>query len=844
MKKTSILLLFLIHVFFSFVNAQVNNEIARHTFAEKIYLQTDSQIYTANSTIWFKAIVVNAATLTGVISSGVLYVDLINEKDEVVNSKIIKLTKGLGNGHFDVASSIEHGLYRVRAYTEWNKNFLNDFVFIKPIQIVTDEFKAEPIEIKNSQNKILSLSDKALSRVDIDVQFFPEGGKLIHNISSKVGFKAIDQNGMGVPVEGEVLDDTNAVVAQFKSNSLGMGHFIFNNPNSSKIYKSRITAIHGETTEKIVSLPKIYNEGLTMQVYDDIDYINIEFNSNSYLNDIISLKGYSRGITYLDEDLKLENSGSDISIPKTDFPEGIIVFAVYDQQSRIIAERLYFNKNGMSSINISAKLNKQTFNVREEVVISMQAEAELKSTNTNNFDTSVLVLDKSRIDMEDSQRGNVLTYLLLTTDLKGHIESPHVYFETDSAHNIDDLMLTQGWRNYKYDNTINNVFEYRKEMGIPFKGIVKTKQSKVEDTSKDFVVMDLEGELALLSMTLNVPSNFYFEIEDLMGDFNKILMQPSNANEKESSIDVVMSKKPTLAVEKHMKGAAIVNETIYKDIIKKQSEIMQIEKDYFENLYGSIQLDEVEVYGYTMTPKRREMAEKYGLPDTVIDGEDIRKNITYSDRLGDVLVGFGDKVVINSVIRPTSARPTVLRIGTARGGKCHVNMVVVDGIPVNEYSHYLVEEIPASEVTSFEIIDDPQKIKFLYAEVFNTIPPSGLLLGSILSIYTRNGKGLFGALKPNKKQSIFNVQGFSPTKEFYIPRYDVEDNFYMNKPDYRQTIYWEPHVQMKDSEKALVKFYHSDNKGDFVVVLETISKEGKIGYAELEYSVQENNTSD
>ena len=869
MKKTTFYLLLLITTIFS-LNAQVNNSYARESFAEKIYLQTDNHIYTTNSTIWFKTAAVNAATLSGELSSAVLYVDLINANDEVIDSKIIKLSKGLGNGYFDLGANIVDGDYRIRAYTEWNKNFSNDFVFTKTLQVVTNASNAKSSAKKTMKTATLNDAQQVSKSSGIDLQFFPEGGQLINGVTSKIGFKAISPSGLGIAVEGEILDTNNNVIATFKSNDLGMGHFMFIQPNSKKIYKSRVTSIAGETADKMVAFPKVNESGVALQVTEDDNQINIAVNASSYANGSVKLKGFSRGITYMDNPLDLSSAVGNFSIPKTNFPEGIIVFSVYDQQQRIVAERLFFNKNEMSTVSLNANLNKQKFNTRDEVVISMQTEAALQTDKINSYDTSVLVLDKSRIDLDESRSSNILTYLLLTSDLKGHIETPHVYFDTNSTHNIDDLMLTQGWRTYKYDTVVNNVFKFRREMGIPFKGIITHKKAKDADSSKTFTVTDFGREFSLLNTTLNVPGSYYFEIENLYGDSNKIMMEPSSISDKEkSNINIVRSEKQQLPIQNLVSQPIDIEESISKHVVEQQNEIMQIEKAYFENLYGYNQLDEVTVYGYTMTPKRREMAVKFGLPNTVIDGKDIRNKMTESTNgLVDVLMGFRDKVYVETrakrsifyqtgggtnqgpggriniglVQQGPATNQTYLRMGTTQGGRGHINMVVVDGIPVNTFNHYLVEDIEPTEVTSFEIIDDPKGLKQLYAEVFNTNPPAGLLLGSILSIYTRNGIGLFGALMPGKDQNVFNVQGFALSKAFYVPKYDVEDNFYENKPDYRPTIYWDPHVRTKDNENAQVRFYHSDNEGDFVVILETISKDGKVGYKEMEYSVSNTNS--
>jgi hypothetical protein len=55
------------------------------------------------------------------------------------------------------------------------------------------------------------------------VQFFPEGGELIIGVRSKVAFKAVNSNGLGIDVKGTVTDNEGTVVANLASQHLGMG---------------------------------------------------------------------------------------------------------------------------------------------------------------------------------------------------------------------------------------------------------------------------------------------------------------------------------------------------------------------------------------------------------------------------------------------------------------------------------------------------------------------------------------------------------------------------------------------------------------------------------------------
>ena len=54
---------------------------------EKVYLHMDNRSYCVGDTIWFKAYVMNATTLHPTQMSGVLYVELLNEKGERWSAK-------------------------------------------------------------------------------------------------------------------------------------------------------------------------------------------------------------------------------------------------------------------------------------------------------------------------------------------------------------------------------------------------------------------------------------------------------------------------------------------------------------------------------------------------------------------------------------------------------------------------------------------------------------------------------------------------------------------------------------------------------------------------------------
>ena len=132
--------------------------------------------------------------------------------------------------------------------------------------------------------EILSFEEKGLPRSALDkveeiaIDFFPEGGDLVEGISSRVGFKIIDQSsGNGIPATGKILDQDGKTVAFLKTIKFGLGIFNFT-PESSQQYTAEI-----EFKSRIYKfqLPSVLSKGYVMQISNrDVDNISVQLSTN------------------------------------------------------------------------------------------------------------------------------------------------------------------------------------------------------------------------------------------------------------------------------------------------------------------------------------------------------------------------------------------------------------------------------------------------------------------------------------------------------------------------------------------------------------------------------------
>ena len=135
----------------------------------------------------------------------------------------------------------------------------------------------------------------------------------------------------------------------------------------------------------------------------------------------------------------------EIEMDRAAMPEGVSQMTVFDSSGRIWAERLFFicpEQDSSDSIRIVAKT--QRLKPCGKVELELQAQP--------NAHLSFSAMDAQT--MTNGMRGNMQTWMLLSSEVRGYIHHPDYYFEADDEEHrksADLLMLTQGWRRYDWE---------------------------------------------------------------------------------------------------------------------------------------------------------------------------------------------------------------------------------------------------------------------------------------------------------------------------------------------------------------------------------------------------------
>ena len=132
---------------------------------DRVYLQFDKPMYKPGETIWFSAYIRNGSDLKPSVKSEILHVELIDPKGNVSKKINLIAHKGKTNAEFEITNSMMGGLYKVKAYTNWQKN--DNTFFEKEIQVQKVVLPRLKMKLE-FQRKAYGSGDKVVAKLDLN----------------------------------------------------------------------------------------------------------------------------------------------------------------------------------------------------------------------------------------------------------------------------------------------------------------------------------------------------------------------------------------------------------------------------------------------------------------------------------------------------------------------------------------------------------------------------------------------------------------------------------------------------------------------------------------------------
>ncbi len=683
------------------------------------------------------------------------------------------------------------------------------FGFTNPSSTMSQSGKiTATLSLPNKQKVTKVIPIKATSN-NVSVQFFPEGGNLVNNLPGKVGFKAVNSSGLGKDVSGTIVDQNGNEITRFSSTYLGMGNFILN-PQSEKTYTAVIR--HEDGSEQKITLPKTQPIGYGLSVNNlDSDKVQVKvLLSNELIGQgELKLVAQNNGNVYAVARIKSDKQLSILSIPKKDIPSGIVQLTLFNNANNPVAERLVFIRNAAQTIDLQVSTAKKEYKPREKVNIDLDAKVGDKPT-IGSF--SVTVTNNSVVKPDRENESNIFSTLLLTSDLPGYIEKPNHYFlnnDITTQQQLDNLLLTQGWRRFTWKNVINGiepVIRFQPEKSLAIKGTLLTLGGKPIANGKVSLFSSSGGLLAIDTLS-DAQGRFVFD-NIAFGDSTKFIVQGRTEKNKKNT-DIKLDVSPGLVVTRNKNSGDIevnVNEAIASYVQKSEN--------YFDELTkrGALQrtmlLKEVNIVEKRNPAKNSSNLNGAGRADAVITAEQLQNCITLEQCLQGRVAGLMFRGGIPYL---------------SRGGGQSPMQIIVDGMYVEPE---FMDIINVQDIETVEVLKSGANLAIYGSR-------GG---GGVLIITTKRGGGNYGYSNYAPGIITATPKGYSVSREFYSPTYDTPTA--NSAPDLRTTIYWNPQLLTDSLGKTKFSYFNSDEKGTYRVVVEGFNIEGNLARTEYTYEVK------
>jgi len=594
-------------------------------------------------------------------------------------------------------------------------------------------------------------------------EVFPEGGNLVVGVLNRVGIRG------PVNSQADITTGSGKIVGKVTTGPTGQGIFSIL-PNYDDRYQIR-------TGLASVPIPDQITNGIALQL-DHIDKHLAEVRLHgtpAFATKTVLLTIIHHSTISLSAEIKLNSyAQGKVRIPLKDIPDGVVVAALWDEKEKLLAERLFFNRQGETKTITNHQLN---YLPREKI----RYDVGLSNPNSSgSFSIRVIAAD-----LFGSVSGpGYARDLMLWQDIGFGMITRND--NITSTNDLDVLLLTSTWGRYDLRKLLTSLAKPDREItsGFSITGRVLDTSDQPNTTE---VWMFLEEEGLVVSAPIETDGTFEIPLPYELNGIVRIYYQVIANGKKITESRIELDSHDTIEQPLYPNTLAIdVSNFTYRSFNERVRQINKVYSTFSKS--------------NNMTTVAHSPMQLTSQPDVTIVLDDFQRFNTLEETIREVLPLMKyRKTRTKNEIRIWHDDINQMADGSP--------LFIIDGRTTDDIDFFM--NIPVSDIESISIFASKNRLAS-----FGALGQNGIV---VVNTFSRTSH--------IPRTNRLELEGLQKSRPFQ----NVTEGTIKNQstPIFRSCPYWNPHIRIDKNAKHELAFYAPDNPGMYLIQTDGVTDDGK-----------------